>query len=62
MGGIIEIECPYCGKVTQVKDGTAEDTSGKVREALDRGERPKLACFKCFREHEMTNIPEPSQN
>jgi hypothetical protein len=54
MGGMYEIECPYCGKVTQVKDGKAEEQSGK--------ERPKLACFKCWNEHERTSIPEPSQN
>ena len=62
MGGMYEIECRYYGKVIQVKEGNSEDTSGKVREALDRGERAKLACFKCWREHEATNFPEPSEN
>jgi hypothetical protein len=45
-----------------MKDGEVEAQFRNVREALDRGERPKLACFKCWREHEMTNLSEPSDN
>jgi hypothetical protein len=62
IAGMYEIECPYCGNVTQVKDGDREAASGNVREALERGERPKLACFKCWCEHEASNLPEPSDN
>jgi hypothetical protein len=59
---MFEIECPYCGKVTQIKGGEVEEQTGSVREALERGERPKLACFECWREHEMTSIPQPGLN
>ena len=56
-----ETECPYCGKVTRV-NGEPEETTGKIRDALDVGERPKIACFICWVEREQTNVPEPSEN
>jgi hypothetical protein len=56
-----EIECPHCGRIMPV-DSEPDNTIGNIRDALNRGERPKVACFSCWQEHEQTDIPEPSVN
>jgi len=45
-----EIQCPKCGKVTQIKDADPSRWDKRHQDAIARGERPKFLCFQCLQE------------
>ena len=56
-GGMVEIECPQCSRITQVESPNLNGWSEGQRQAIARGERPKFLCFACWREQNGDSDP-----
>jgi hypothetical protein len=48
-GGMIEIECPCCKAIDRCPDYEREAFAEEYRQAIDRGERPQILCYDCYR-------------
>ena len=47
MAGMIEIQCPHCGKITAIQPIDLDEWDYWHHKKIKLGERPQFYCFNC---------------